>query len=92
MKFEDDVLRSMEESDVSFTNNFGERDVCMTKVHHKISGCFQSELGAKIFCRIRGYLSYCRKQGVASSDAMTMLFRGELPEFAQKESDSHQAR
>lgn len=92
MKFEDDVLRFMEESDVPFTNNLGERDVRMTKVHQKISGCFQSELGAKMFCRIRGYLSSCRKQGVTSSDAMTMLFRGELPEFAQKESDSPQIR
>jgi transposase len=81
--FEDDVLRFMEMEEVPFTNNLGERDIRMTKVHQKISGCFQSELGAKMFCRIRGYLSSCRKQGVNSSDAMALLFKGELPDFAK---------
>lgn len=84
INFEDDVLRFMEEEEVPFTNNLGERDIRMTKVHQKISGCFQSELGAKIFCRIRGYLSSCRKQGVNSSDAMALLFKGKLPDFVKK--------
>ncbi len=82
--FENDVLRFMEEEEVPFTNNLGERDIRMTKVHQKISGCFQSELGAKMFCRIRGYLSSCRKHGVNSSDAMMLLFKGELPDFTKK--------
>lgn len=47
--FEDDVLRFMEEEEEPFTNNLGERDIRMTKVQQKISGCFQSELGAKCF-------------------------------------------
>jgi len=37
--------------------------------------------GAKIFCRIRSYLSTCRKQGVSSSQALDILFRGELGEL-----------
>ena len=49
----------------------------------KISGCFRSLDGAKIFCRIRSYLSTCRKQGVSSSHALKMLFRGELPNFVR---------
>ena len=79
--FEDDVLRFMFEENVPFTNNLAERDIRMTKVHQKISGCFRSEEGANAFCRIRGYLSTCRKQGVSASEALTLLFNGQLPLF-----------
>jgi transposase len=83
INFEEDVLRFMDNEIVPFTNNQGERDLRMTKVHQKISGCFRSMKGAEIFCRVRGYLSTCRKQGVSSSRAMALLFNGELPEFAK---------
>lgn len=83
INFEEDVLRFMDNEIVPFTNNPGERDIRMTKVHQKISGCFRSMKGAEIFCRIRGYLSTCRKQGVSSSYAMELLFNGELPDFAK---------
>ena len=82
INFESDVLRFMVEPDIPFTNNLGERDIRMTKVQQKISGCFRSMEGAEIFCRIRGYLSTCRKQGMKASQAMAMLFAGELPDFA----------
>lgn len=81
--YEDDVLRFMENPGVPFTNNQGESDIRMTKVQQKISGCFRSMEGAEIFCRVRGYLSTCRKQGVKSSRAMEMLFEGKLPDFAK---------
>lgn len=80
-KYEDDVLRFMDNKNVPFTNNLAENDIRMTKVQQKISGCFRSLDGAKIFCRIRSYLSTCRKQGVNLSQALQMLFRGELPDF-----------
>jgi transposase len=83
INFEGDVLRFMDNEIVPFTNNQGERDIRMTKVHQKISGCFRSMKGAEMFCRIRGYLSTCRKQGVNSSDALELLFNGELPDFAK---------
>lgn len=83
IEYEDDVLRFMDNKNVPFTNNLGENDIRMTKVQQKISGCFRSLDGAKIFCRIRSYLSTCRKQGVSSSQALKRLFQGELPDFVR---------
>ena len=79
--FEQETLRFMDTAAVPFSNNLGERDIRMTKVQQKISGCFRSMNGARIFCRIRGYLSTCRKHGVSSSQALNLLFNGKLPEF-----------
>lgn len=77
--YEEDVLRFMVDVDVPFTNNQGERDIRMTKVQQKISGCFRSMEGAKIFCATRSYISTCRKQGVTATHALTSLFEGVLP-------------
>jgi transposase len=82
--FEDDVLRFMENKHVAFSNNLGENDIRMTKVQQKISGCFRSIEGAIIFCRIRSYLSTCRKQGIKASRALELLFNGRLPEFKKQ--------
>ena len=79
--YEQDTLRFMDNQIVPFSNNLGENDIRMTKVQQKISGCFRSIGGAKIFCRIRSYLSTCRKQGLKSSHALDILFNGKLPDF-----------
>ena len=80
--YENDTLRFMENALVPFSNNLGENDIRMTKVQQKISGCFRSIDGARIFCLVRSYLSTCRKQGIKSSHALELLFNGKLPEFA----------
>lgn len=85
--YEDDVLRFMENLIVPFTNNQGENDLRMTKVQQKISGCFRSMEGAQMFCRIRGYLSTCRKHGVSASEALTLLFQGEMPAFVGEDAE-----
>ena len=79
--YEQDVLRFIDNELVPFSNNLGENDIRMTKVQQKISGCFRSIDGAHIFCRIRSYLSTCRKNGIKSSQALELLFNGESPDF-----------
>ena len=87
--FEQDVLRFMEVERVPFTNNQGENDLRMTKVQQKISGCFRSMEGAKIFCRVRSYLSTCRKQGMSATQALTLLFQGKDPDFMKRDEVQH---
>ena len=78
--YENDVLRFMDIDYVPFSNNLAENDIRMTKVQQKISGCFRSIEGAKIFCRVRSYLSTCRKHGISSTEALRSLFDGKLPD------------
>jgi transposase len=79
--FEEETLRFLTDPRVPFTNNQSENDLRMTKVQQKISGCFRSLDGARIFCRVRSYLSCCRKHNLSATDALTTLFAGELPQF-----------
>jgi len=87
INYQDDVLRFVDDVDVPFTNNQGENDLRMTKVQQKISGCFRSEDGAFIFCRIRAYLITCRKHGVGAAEALEALFKGKLPKFVEHYSE-----
>ena len=75
LKHEDAATLFIRDMDVSFTNNQAERDLRMIKLKQKISGGFRTILGAEIFCRIRGYISTVRKQGLNVLHALTKAFQ-----------------
>ena len=57
------VLLFLHDLNVPFTNNEAERDLRVTKVRQKISGCFRTEEGVENFYPLRTVTETARKQG-----------------------------
>ena len=58
------------------TNNLAERDQRPVKTQVKISGCHQSEAGARNWLDVRSYVSSARKHGLGAFDALHRAMHG----------------
>ena len=73
----DGILAFIRDFSVPFNNNPSERDLRMMKLRQRISGAFRSVDALVDFCRIRGYVSTDRKNGINALDALRRVFPGE---------------
>jgi hypothetical protein len=76
--YEEAVLLFARRSEVPFTNNRAERDLRMSKVKQKVSGCFRVEKYAKAYCRISSCLQTMTAKGYNSLAAIEMAITGEI--------------
>ena len=72
------VLLFAKQSHVSFTNNRAERDLRMSKVKQKVSGCFRTNTFAEAYCRISSYLQTMANKGYNPLVAIQFALSGQL--------------
>jgi transposase len=72
------VLLFAKESYVAFTNNRAERDLRMSKVKQKVSGCFRKRDYAQAYCRISSYLQTMANRGYNPLVAIQSALSGQL--------------
>ena len=77
-KYEASVLLFAKHPNVPFTNNRAERDLRMTKVKQKISGCFRTEKYARAYCRISSYLQTMKNKNINPLVAVSMALQGNI--------------
>lgn len=75
---EDAVLLFARNAHVAFTNNRAERDLRMSKVKQKVSGCFRKSQYAQAYCRISSYLQTMANRGYNPLVAIQMALSGAL--------------
>ena len=78
-KYETAVLLFAKLDHVPFTNNRAERDLRMSKVKQKVSGCFRTKKYAEAYCRISSYLQTMANKGYNPLVAIQMAFSGRIP-------------
>jgi hypothetical protein len=79
---EDAVLLFAKLPQVPFTNKRAERDLRMSKVKQKVSGCFRTREYAEAYCRISSYLQTMANRGYNPLVAIQMALSGQL--YAQR--------
>ena len=72
------VLLFAFDPNVSFTNNRAERDLRMSKVKQKVSGCFRKPEYAHAYCRISSYLQSMANRGYNPLVAIQLALSGQL--------------
>lgn len=77
-KHETAVLFFAKDSHVPFTNNRAERDLRMSKVKQKVSGCFRTIKYAEAYCRLSSYLQTMANKGYNPLVAIQMAFSGQI--------------
>ena len=65
-------------SHVAFANNRAERDLRMSKVKQKVSGCFRAQQYAEAYCRISSYIQTMANQGYNPLVAIQLALSGQL--------------
>jgi transposase len=63
---------------VPFTNNRAERDLRMSKVKQKVSGCFRTRQYAEAYCRISSYLQTMANRGYNPLVAIQIALSGQI--------------
>jgi hypothetical protein len=72
------VLLFAKRSHVPFTNNRAERDLRMSKVKQKVSGCFRTQAFAEAYCRISSYLQTMANKGYNPLVAIQLALSGQI--------------
>jgi transposase len=76
IRHQDAVLAFAFEAGVPFTNNQAERDLRPVKVKQRVSGCFRTASGGRIYARLSGFISTMRKQGRNVVDELASVLSG----------------
>jgi transposase len=81
----ENVLAFLRDEKVPFTNNQAEQDIRMAKVKMKTSGGFRTQMGARMFARIRATISTLRKPGRNVFAGLERIFMGKSIDLSSPE-------